>query len=52
MEDDLRLATPEEIEELEERLNRLLKQVEEDRLVAKKIVRKLEKAEAYLRGHL
>ena len=48
-EDDLRMATPEEIEELKAKCNRLSKLLEEDQKAIRKLLRDIQKVETYVR---
>ena len=48
-EDDLRMATPEEIEELKAKCNRLSKLLEEDQKAIRKLLRDIQKIETFTR---
>ena len=48
-EDDLRMATPEEIEELKAKCNRLSKLLEEDKKAIRKLLRDIQRVETYVR---
>lgn len=48
-EEEIRLATPEEIEELKARLDRLLELVKEDQKAIRKLLRDIQKIETFTR---
>lgn len=52
MEEDLRLATLEEIEELKAKLDRLTELIERDKLAINKLLKRIEARELYLKAHL
>lgn len=52
MEENTRLATPEEIEELKAKLDRLTELIERDKLAINKLLKRIEARELYLKAHL